>query len=294
VERQLTHEKQMEDAFRKGDIQLAVVFSPGFGDNLAGPNGAAVQLVADASNANTAQVLVNYSEGIITGWGMEQKVKSGISPPLNVLVRMFYNPSLQGVFMSIPGIMAMVLILVSAMMTSISITREKEYGSMEVLLISPLKPWQIILGKVAPYVVLSFLNAVTIVVLGIVVFKVPVVGSGLLLMVVNLLYILLSLALGIFISTVAKNQMVAMFISMFALMLPTILLSGFIYPIENMPKVLQGLSFIMPPRWYIQAVKTIMLKGGGLFYIWKEMLMMSAFLVVFLSLSIKNFKIRLE
>jgi ABC-2 type transport system permease protein len=196
--------------------------------------------------------------------------------------------------MSIPGIMGMILILVSAMMTSISITREKEYGSMEVLLISPLKPWQIILGKVAPYVLLSFVNAATILIIGIFVFEVPMDGSWMLLAFVNLLYILLSLSLGIFISTVASSQMIAMFISLFALMLPAILLSGFIYPVENMPEPLQWLCLLMPPRWYIQAVKGVMFKAGTVMVIWKELLIMGTFLFIFLTLSIRNFKIRLE
>lgn len=289
----LDHEKEIDPAFRKGDIQMAVVIEPGFGNNLNRTGGAKVQLIADASDANTAQMLINYSQGIIHTFGMEQMPLS-ISPPLTTEVSMFYNPSLEGVYMSIPGTMAMVLILISAMMTSISITREKEFGSMEVLLISPLKPYQIILGKVAPYVLLSLINAISIMALGIFVFKMPVLGSWFWLFVVNLLYIMLSLALGIFISTMARNQMVAMFASMFALLLPTILLSGFIFPIENMIWPLQWLSRLVPPRYYVQAIKTVMLKGGGLPYIWQELLVMNSFFVLFLGLSIKKFKIRLE
>ena len=289
----LNNEKQIDAAFRKGEIQMAVVIEPGFGNRLNRQGGATVQLIADASDANTAQMLINYCQGIIHTFAAEQMPES-ISPLLTTEVNMFYNPSLKGVYMSIPGTMAMVLILISAMMTSISITREKEFGSMEVLLISPLKPYQIILGKVTPYVLLSLLNAISILALGIFVFKMPVVGSWFWLFVVNLLYILLSLSLGIFISTIARNQMVAMFASMFALLLPTILLSGFIFPIENMVWPLQWLSCVVPPRYYVQAIKTVMLKGGGLPYIWHELLVMSGFLVLFLGLSIKRFKIRLE
>jgi ABC-2 type transport system permease protein len=287
--------RQMESALRRGDIQMAVVFSPDFGSSMERPGGAQVQFIADASDANTARMLVNYAEGIVAGYEFEStEVSSRQNPPLIVEARMFYNPSLRGVFMSVPGIMAMILILVSAMMTSISITREKEYGSMEVLLISPLQPWQIILGKVAPYVILSLVNAFSILAIGVFVFNVPMSGSYLLLTFVSLLYILLALSLGIFISTVAPNQMVAMFISLFALMLPTILLSGFIYPIENMPVLLQWLSHIMPPRYFISALKDIMFKGSGLFVVWKEVLIMTGFLVAFLVLSIRNFKVRLE
>ena len=289
------NQQQMETALRRGDIQMAVVFPPNFGDKLKRAGGSDLQLIADATDANTARMLVNYAEGIVGGYTAE--LTNGLQSvyrPVVVEARMFYNPSLKGVFMSVPGIMAMILILVSAMMTSISITREKEFGSMEVLLISPLKPWQIILGKVAPYVVLSFFNAASILAIGVLVFEVPMDGSWLLLAFVNLIYILMALALGIFISTVAPNQMVAMFISLFALMLPTILLSGFIYPIENMPWWLQGVSYIIPPRYYIGIVKDVMFKGAGLMVIWKELLILAGFLFGFLYLSVKNFKIRLQ
>jgi ABC-2 type transport system permease protein len=287
------NEREVNQAFRRGEIQMTVVIEPGFGNNLKRPNGAKIQLLADASDANTAQMLVNFSQGIIAGFGREQ-MPSSVSPILTTEVRMFYNPQLKAVYMSIPGTMAMVLILISAMMTSISITREKELGSMEVLLISPLKPYQIILGKVTPYVLLSMINAITIMALGIIVFKMPMLGSWIWLFVINLLYIMLSLALGILISTLAKNQMVAMLASFFGLLLPTILLSGFIFPIENMVWPLQWLSRLVPPRYYVEAVKTVMLKGGGLQHMWAELLTMTGFLVFFLTLSIRNFKTRLE
>lgn len=170
------NEKEIEPAFQRGDIQLAIIIDAGFGNDLNRHGGTRIQLLADASDANTAQMLVNYSKGIITSFGMEQIKDSGL-PGMTTDVRMFYNPALKGAYMSIPGTMAMVLILISAMMTSISITREKELGSMEVLLISPLKPYQIVLGKVAPYVLLSMVNAISIMALGIFVFKMPVVGS---------------------------------------------------------------------------------------------------------------------
>lgn len=177
---------------------------------------------------------------------------------------MLFNPRLEGTYMYVPGTMTMILMLISAMMTSITIAREKEMGTMEVLLVSPLRPLQIILGKVAPYVMLSFVNAISIIVLGYFVFGVPVQGSLILLLTESILFISLALSLGILISTVSKTQQEAMFISMFVLMLPTILLSGFIFPIENMPEILQWLTLIMPPRWFITIVKNIMVKGTGL------------------------------
>jgi ABC-2 type transport system permease protein len=165
---------------------------------------------------------------------------------------------------------------------------------MELLLASPLKPREIILGKVTPYVLLSFVNAMTIVLLGFLVFDVPLVGSIWLLMLESMLYITLALSLGVLISTNAKTQQMAMFMSMLGLMLPTILLSGFIFPIDNMPRVLQWFSSIMPARWFIVIVKNIMLKGTGFTYIWKETLILLGMTLFFILASVKRFKIRLN
>lgn len=293
IDAMLSSEAQIEPAFRQGRLKMVVVFEPGFSQRLQKDGTASVQLLADASDANTAQLLTGYSNGIIQKFAMEQNVASGAMPSIHTQVRMFYNEALKGVFMSVPGLMAMILMIVSAMMTSISITREKEFGSMEVLLISPLKPWQIIVGKVIPYLLLAFVNILTILSMSYWVFQMPVNGSLALLLGVSTLFTLVALSLGIFISTVASNQMVAMFISMFALMLPTILLSGFIYPIENMPWALQVLSNIMPPKWFIIAIKRIMLQGGGIEYIWKEVLFLCGFVVLFITLSVKRFNVRI-
>ncbi len=207
---------------------------------------------------------------------------------------MFYNEEMKGVYMFVPGLMALILMLISALMTSVTIAREKEFGTMELLLASPLKPREIILGKVTPYVLLSFVNAMTIVLLGFLVFDVPVVGSLWLLMLECMLYITLALSLGVLISTTAKTQQMAMFMSLLGLMLPTILLSGFIFPIENMPIVLQWLSAIMPPRWFIVIVKNIMLKGTGFAFIWKETLILLGMTLIFILVAVKRFKIRLN
>jgi ABC-2 type transport system permease protein len=164
---------------------------------------------------------------------------------------------------------------------------------MEILLVSPLRPLQIIVGKVIPYVILSFANALMILFVAWLVFAMPVRGSMLLLLAESILFIIMSLSLGIFISTVSRTQQVAMMLSMFALMLPTILLSGFIFPIENMPTVLQLISNIMPSRWFIVIVKGIMVKGVGIGYLWKETLILVGMTLFFIALSVKKFKIRL-
>jgi ABC-2 type transport system permease protein len=206
---------------------------------------------------------------------------------------MRYNPEQKGVFNFVPGVMTLILMLVSAMMTSITIAREKELGTMEVLLVSPLKPIQIILGKTAPYLVLTLLNAFIVVLMGIFVFGMPMRGSILLLAGECVLYMFVALSLGIFISTKAKDQMGAMFISALGLMMPTMLLSGFIFPRESMPLPLQVIGNVIPATWFNPIIKGIMIKGIGLDVLWKQTLVLGGMAVFFLGLSLKNFKDRL-
>jgi ABC-2 type transport system permease protein len=290
----LTNDKQIEKIFKRGNVKEVIIFEPHFAEKLERTGKASIQLIGDASDANTANLIVNYTNGIIMDYQRKATVTSNLPLQINQQVRMFYNPELKGVYLFVPGIMALILILVSALLTSISIVREKELGTMEVLLISPLRPFQIIIGKVMPYIALAFIDAVIIIVLGYLVFGLPVKGSIALLLAESLLFIALSLSLGIFISTSTNSQQVAMMLSMMALMLPTILLSGFIFPIENMPWPLQWLSVIIPPKYYITIIKDIMLKGNGIGYVWKETLAMIGMTAFFILLSIKKFTIRLE
>jgi ABC-2 type transport system permease protein len=290
----LQNEEEIGEFFRSGTAKVVVVFEADFEKQMQRENRAAIKLIADASDANSAQLSLTYLQGVLMSYF--QSVSQDMQLPWSVHVesRMFYNEELKGVYMFVPGLMAMILMLISAMMTSVTITREKELGTMELLLASPLKPREIILGKVTPYVVLSLVNALSIVLLGHLVFDVPVVGSIWLLMLECLLYITLALSLGVLISTNAKTQQVAMFMSMLGLMLPTILLSGFIFPIDNMPKVLQWISAIMPPRWFIVIVKNIMLKGAGFAFIWKETLILLGMTFFLIMVSVRRFKIRLN
>ncbi len=292
LESDLQSYDEIEEYFRKGDINEVVIFESNFENKLKKNEQPSVQIIADASNPNTASLLTNYTIGILSDY--QQQISGGKKQGVIAETKMLYNSELKGVFMFVPGVITILLMLVCAMMTSISIAREKELGTMEVLLVSPLKPVQIITGKVVPYVLLSFINAVTILLLGYFVFGVPVRGSLILLLLESILFIVLALSLGIFISTISKTQQVALMISLAGLMLPTILLSGFIFPVENMPVPLQWVSNLMPPRWFIIIIKTIMLKGVGLAYIWKETLILFGMTLIFLGLGIKNFKIRLE
>jgi len=290
----LSTASDIEKSFRSGKIKEVVIFQENFASKLKKEGKASIQIIADASDPNNANLIVNYTSAIINSYQLEllreQKLPFQIIPE----VQMRYNPQMKSVFMFVPGIITILLMLVCAMMTSISIAREKELGTMEVLLVSPLKPIQIIAGKVIPYVLLSFINALTIILLGKLVFGMPVSGSFSLLLFVSIIFIITSLSLGIFVSTIANNQMTAMLISLVGFFLPTILLSGFVFPIENMPQVLQFVCNIVPAKWFIIIVKAIMLKGLGLSYIWKELSILIGMSIFLLLISMKKFKTRLE
>lgn len=295
LEENIKDESEIEKVFAAGKVKEVVVFEPDFANRLVTDGKAGVQLILDASDPNMANILSSYTTGIITSFSLQlMQQQMQIPVKISIETRMYYNPELRSVFMFVPGIITILLMLVSAMMTSISITREKEMGTMEALLVSPLKPIQIIIGKVMPYVVLSTINVIVILLLARFVFLMPVAGSLILLLAECLLFIIMSLALGILISTVSKTQQQAMLLSMFALMLPTILLSGFIFPIENMPIILQYLSHIMPSKWFIIIVKNIMLKGTGIAYFWMETTILTGMTLFFIAMSVKKFKIRLE
>lgn len=285
----------IDKIFKKGKTKAVIIFEKDFSHNLISEGKAVISIIADGSEPNTATLVTNYTMAIIADFNKELgKVSASPGSVVFPEVRMFYNPELKSHFMFVPGIITLVLILICALMTSVTITREKEFGTMEVLLVSPLKPFHIILGKVMPYFLLSFVNVLLILLLSWLVFDLPVKGSIVLLLAESMLYILMSLSLGILISTVSDTMQQAIFISLIGLMLPTILLSGFIFPIENMPKIYDYISMILPPRYFIIIIKNIMIKGTGLLYVWKETLILLAMTLIFIGLSIKKFKIRLQ
>lgn len=294
IDQMLKSEEELEPAFRKGKIKLAVIIPPDFAA-LSVKEGAGIQLIGDASDPNTATTLINYVSAIVQDFQYRQNGNAVTNTGylINTETRMRYNPDQKGAFNFVPGVMTLILMLVSAMMTSITIAREKELGTMEILLVSPLRPLQIILGKTTPYLVLSMVNAMVVVILGILVFGMPMAGSALLLAAECLLYMFVALSLGIFISTKVKDQMSAMFISALGLMMPTVLLSGFIFPRESMPVPLQVIGSAIPATWFNPIVKGIMIKGVGLDVLWKHTLVMGGMALVFLTLSLRNFKDRL-
>ena len=285
----------IDRVFKKGQTKAVLIFEEDFGKRLIREGKASLSIISDGSEPNTATLVTNYTTAIVNDFSIEL-AGAALNNTIRIKpeVKMFYNPNLKSHFMFVPGVITLILILICALMTSVTITREKEFGTMEVLLVSPLRPVQIILGKVMPYFFLSFVNILLILALSWFVFGLPVKGSIILLLLECMLYILMSLSLGILISTVSTNMQQAIFISLIGLMLPTVLLSGFIFPIENMPKVYDYVSMILPPRYFIVIIKNIMIKGTGIMYIWKETIILILMTIVFIGLSVRKFKIRLE
>ena len=290
----IENEADIESVFKKGKVKAVLVFEKDFSKKLTKENNASIQIITDATDPNTANTISNFVGSILQNY--QQEINKGIQITYQIKpeTRMAYNQELKSVFMFVPGVMTIILMLVSAMMTSISITKEKELGTMEILLVSPLKPFQVIIGKVVPYIFLSVINAIVIIVLSIFIFRMPIEGSLFLLGFESVLFIINALSLGILISTISETQQTAMMISLMGLMLPVILLSGFIFPISSMPLPLQVISNVIPATWYITILKGIMLKGVGLAILWKETLVLLGMTVFFIALSIKKYKIRLE
>jgi ABC-2 type transport system permease protein len=284
---------RIERSFQQGDTKLVVVFPAEFEQQLAHDNTVQVQILADASDPNTATTLTNYVTAILQDFQAELSSTSQMPYTIHAEMRMLYNPQLKGVHNFVPGVMALVLMLVCVMMTAVSIVREKEMGTMEILLVSPFQPLMVMVSKAVPYLILSIINVTTILLLSVFVLHLPVNGSVTLLMMESILFIITCLTVGIFISVKTDSQQVAMLISLMGMMLPTILFSGFMFPIENMPLPLQWISNIVPAKWYYIIVKSVMIKGLGFSDIWKETLILSAITVFMMVVSLKSFKIRL-
>lgn len=293
IDRSITSNDQIEKAFKSGKIKLAIVFQPNFQNELSHSNKAQLQIIADATDPNQATTLTNYLSSIVRDYQNELNQQNKLPYTIKTEMRMLYNPQLKGAYTSVPGVMGMILLLISAMMTSIAIVREKELGTMEILLVSPMKPWLVVISKVIPYFIISLINVATILILSVFVLGLPIEGSLFLLIASTIIYIFCALSLGILISTVTETQQAAMLVSLLGLMLPVVMLSGYAFPIANMPTILQILSNFVPAKWYIIIVKGVMIKGIGLEQVWKELIILLAMTGTFLIISIKRFKIRL-
>ncbi len=297
IDRYLSDISDIEQTLKKGDIGIVVVFEPRFNENLNRGN-ANIQLIADGSDPNTASTLVNYATVIINRSPIatiNTPNQAGTSlPRINCELKLLYNPTMKGTYNIVPGVLGMVLMLICTLMTSVAIAREKETGSMEVLLVSPIKPITIILSKTAPYFILSLFNLTTVLLLSVFVLKVPIVGSLGLLIGLSLVFIFVCLSLGVLISIVAPSQIVALLVSVVVGIMLTLMLSGMIFPIENMPLILQWFAYIVPAKWFIEAVRNVMIKGVGIAAISKELTVLSGMALCLLIISVKKFNKRIE
>ncbi len=285
--------KDIEPLFRRGEVKLAVVFPTSFNNNLQHFNTTQVQLVADASDPNTATTLTGYAATIIKDYQQRLLQDKKLPYTIHTTARMLYNPQLKGAYSFVPGVMAMVLMLICTMMTAITIEREKETGTMEIMLVSPIQPLKIIIAKAVPYLLLSIINITSILLLSVFVLDVPIQGNLLLLLSESILFTITCLSFGLLISTVTDSQQTAMFISLTGMFLPTVMLSGFMFPIENMPLPLRLISNAVPAKWFYSIVKSVMIKGLSFGDVLKETFILAGMTMLLLALSIKNFKIRL-
>ena len=270
--------QEAERLIRSQKADMAMVFSHDFASKKDG-----IQLIVDGSDPNMATQWTNYAQGVLAN--MQGSMVNS---------KMLYNPQMKSAYNFVPAIMGMLLILVCAMMTSISIVREKEKGTMEVLLVSPVRPLMVIIAKAVPYLVLAFAILITILLMARYVLGVPLQGSIAWILAISTLYILLALSLGLLISNIAQTQLVALLLSAMVLLMPVLMLSGMMFPIESMPKILQWISIVIPPRYYIEAMRKLMIMGVGVGEVMKEIAVLAGFTTFFLILALMKFNTRLE
>ena len=282
----------LERQFRTGDIRQALVLPSDVERRIGRGDSLPIQLLTDGSDPNTGGIMQGYAGAVVERWYREA-VPNRAGLRIEPQTRMRYNPTLESAHLFVPGLVAFVLTIISALMTAISITREKETGTMEMLLVSPIRPQAIVVGKVIPYIVLGFVSVLLVLVASRTVFGVPLRGSLALLLAESGLYIVTALSLGVVISTVAPNQRTAMIAALAGLLMPTLLLSGFIFPIDSLPRPLQLLSYVVPARWFLTIVRGIMIKGAGLGTLWQETLVLVGMTLLLLGRGSRGLAIRL-
>ena len=293
VVREINSPAEINEVFRDGSVGLVVVFSEEFASGL--PRGeSSVQLIADGTDPNQANLLTNYAQGVLSSYQAERMEQFHVPMQIQVVQRMLYNPQGESAYNFVPGVMGIVLMLICALMTSVSIVRERETGTMEILLASPMKPLHIILSKMTPYFTLSVTNVVTILLLAVCVMGVPIRGSIWWLAVTSVVFIIVALSLGLLISTLVESQVAALLTSGVGLMMPTLVFSGLIFPLESMPVALRWIADIIPARWYISAVRKIMIQGVDVSCFALELGVLVGMAAVLVAVSWKKFKIRLE
>lgn len=284
--------EDIEKSFQDGTAKMALIVPASFGNDVA-RMGADIQVVVDASDPNEASTIVSYFQTIMMQYQQQEALNEGNGGMIVTEVKMLYNPQMKSAYNIVPGMIGMLMMLICAMMTSISVVKEKEMGTMEILLVSPLKPATIMFAKAVPYLAIAFIDVVIVLILAYLVLKVPIAGSLWLILLLGFVYTFSALALGLLISTITRTQQTAMIAAGVGLMLPSMLLSGLIFPVSSMPAVLQWLSYIIPARWFIEALRDVMIKGLGFWAVWKQFLVLLCMALILMSVSIRKFKNRL-
>ncbi|MFT3903662.1 MAG: ABC transporter permease [Niabella sp.] len=286
--------KDIEERFKEGEIKCAILFPADFGSDIYKTDGAQIQVIADASDPNTATVVTNYLNMIISNYQQELNPNAKLSYQIIPEVRQLYNEEQNGSLNFIPGVIALIFMIVSTALTSVAVVREKELGTMEILLVSPFKPIMVLIAKAVPYLVLSLIDFIIILLLSVFLLNVEIRGNLILIFAESILFIITCLSLGLLISNLTSSQQTAMLVSMMGMMLPTVFFTGFMFPLENMPKIFQWISYIVPSKYYYAIIKGVMLKGLGFSYVWKETLVLAGMAMGLLFVALRNFKIRLQ
>jgi ABC-2 type transport system permease protein len=293
----------IDKQLNNGKAKLALCIPATFSRKLAKGEIVTLQAVVDGSNANTATIAIGYINQIVQQYSIKISLSTlwahgfqieGSFPPIEIIPRVWYNPELKSINFIVPGLIATIMMMLGAISTSLSIVSERERGTFEKLIVTPVRPYELVIGKIFPYVILAFIDVIFCMLVGKFWFKVPIKGSIPLLLCLSTLFLFSALGLGLFISAIAKTQRVAMLLSMLISLLPTFLLSGFVFPIENMPGALQLVTYLVPARYFLEILRGIFLKGVGLRVLWMNVIWLLIFSLVMVFISAVKFQKKLE
>lgn len=298
VVRTMTTVAEIEPYLRNGRAWIALSIPPGYGEEVAAGRPVTVQVVADGSDANSTTVAMGYATSLVGAYAQELAAAAAPAaavslPGIDPRVRVWFNPQVESRHFMIPGVLALVLLIVTANLSSMAIVREKEVGTLEQLNVTPLGRWELIVGKLLPYGIIGLLDVLLVIAVAVLWFEVPLRGSLVLLLAVTLVYVLCTLALGLFVSTVAATQQQAMMITVLFFLMPMVYLSGFIFPIENMPAAVQTFTYLIPLRYFLVMVRGIFLKGIGIDLLWPQALALTAWGLVVLALAVARSRKRM-
>jgi ABC-2 type transport system permease protein len=289
------NQRDVEDDINTEAARAAVIIPRDFGERVRAGEPTTVQVLIDGSDSNTATIAQGYALAIINGYDAKWRTGSPPPPPpIQVQSRVWYNPELKSVNFIVPGVIAVIMMIVGAILTALSIVKERERGTLEQILVSPIRPVEMIIGKIVPYVIIAVIDLTIVVAAGYVLFQVPMKGSLPQFAVFSLLYLVCALGVGVFVSTVADTMQNAMLMAIFLSLMPSVLLSGFVFPLEYMPLPVQAISYLFPGRFFVDAIRGIYLKGVGLSVLWPDALLLALFGVGIVALSTSRFRDRLE